>query len=106
MPVNAAQVLDEEAVRRTVTPSGRSFPARQQRVDEFRDKAGGHRCVRSIARWPLFCRQMQGSEYPVHPWQHRCIVLVDRVVVGVVLMMETRRGNQPLQGAEAPLEVG
>jgi hypothetical protein len=51
---------------------------------------------------------MQRPEEAVDPGEHRGIILVDgrRIVVGVMPMMECRRGDQPLQVPEPPPHIG
>ena len=82
-------------------------PPVEERVDQLVRQPRSDRLIGSVLPRPLFW-QVKRAEAFVNQGQHGSIILVDvlRPIVGVVPVVECRRGDQPLQPTKAPAKVG
>ena len=90
----------------SATPRVRGIPP-AERLEQLPGQIGRHCLVDPIALRQRG-RQVERPEAPVQPRQHRGVVLPPQrgVVIGVVPVVEGRRGDHILQPAEAPAHIG
>ena len=79
---------------------------RQERMHKLPHQRRGHVAMNTVNRRPLLRRQVAGAEELVHDGQHRRVIAVHVLIVGVVPVMEVGRRQQPLQRAKPPAQVG
>ena len=74
---------------------------------QLSEQTGRDRIGHAVHRRPPIARQVERSKQQVPDWEDRCVVRVARFrLVGVVPVMELRRGKKLLHRPQTPVHVG